>query len=272
MQWPLILLILYENWVSSQIPTEAHLVVLFFFIHLFKIVKAHKLPFSRAILHFPEAWIIPIIPIIIHLCLELWAININSSTYRGTQQNAFRKAFFRFLFYVSVMCFRGFILYLFLDFLEDIFADWKLFGESLSSCWFSDFTRPNARRNICSKQEFDFSDHVVFFFGHLMPLVLVECIFWINSPLRGERIFIDRSKVLYRVITTFIFGFWAYVSFLSLFSVYNTAAFFHTKSEIILGYISSLVIQIPLGIICFTDYCGSFSSQLGLPNSPMRED
>ncbi len=170
------------------------------------------------------------------------------------------------------MCFRGFILYLFLDFLEDIFADWKLFGENLSSCWFSDFTRPNARRNICSKQEFDFSDHVVFFFGHLLPLFFVECIFWMNSPLRQQRIFVGHAKVVYGVVTTSVFGFLLYVTFLSLFSVYRTAAFFHTKSEIILGYISSLVVQIPLGIICFTDYWGIFSSQLGLPNSPMRED
>lgn len=173
------------------------------------------------------------------------------------------------------MCFRGFILFWLLDYAEVFFIKSHLFDQKTdSACWFSYLSRPGTKYNICDKRNFDFSDHVVFFFGHLLPLIVFETIVWLrNSYFNIERVISGGlNKIYYGIIISFLGLFYVYLTFLSLLTVYLTSAFFHTTSEIILGYIASLLVQIPLGILSSTKKWNNISNLLGLPDHQTRDD
>jgi hypothetical protein len=159
----------------------------------------------------------------------------------------------------------------------------------------------------CYGQDFDFSDHVVLFFGQILPVTLFEVLFCFlvplwgssssntsNSPLgrssssslsnstntkkrKGSSIglmqFIPQS-IRYVLFLLLIGGF-LYLNFITFIAVYHTAAYFHTATEVIVGYIVSLCIQLPLGYILLHRHKPSSSKQnkaLVNPSSSVTED
>jgi hypothetical protein len=234
----------------------------------------------------------------------------NSSVHRE-----WRASLRRFLLYFFIMNFRGWGLYIFLNNLQDALLVFSssiqspnLLSSSDNTCWYQMYLiNPKHISKNCYGQDFDFSDHVVLFFGQILPVALFEVLFcflvplWSsssssntrNSPLgrlssslsnstntkkrNGSSIglmqFIPKS-IRYALFLLLIGGF-LYLNFITFIAVYHTAAYFHTATEVIVGYIVSLCIQLPLGYILLHRHKPSSNQQykaLVNPSSSVTED
>jgi len=136
----------------------------------------------------------------------------------------------------------------------------------IPTCWYQDFLQPSKRQINCYGRKFDFSDHMVLFFGHTLPVMLFELLFCIlvtywrsHSSSFSLRLFPSNAA------RTLLIAAVVYFNFITLLAVHKTAAYFHTGSEVVVGYLISLVVQLPLGyVICF-DRCEKLRHFVGLP-------
>jgi hypothetical protein len=168
---------------------------------------------------------------------------------------------------------RGWILYAALDELEDLFVPSG--GEG---CWYEGYLLPSNYQQ-CQGREMDFSDHVVLYFAQIIPIALVEILhtlfppggsqhayFWSPSssfpggprqpPLRAaanQNMFSMHS--LCRLLVPVLLCLWlANLYVVTFLGAYKTAAYFHTGPEVWLGFLISLVVQIPLVVLQTTDW------------------
>lgn len=145
----------------------------------------------------------------------------------------------------------------------------------LQGCWYSNQQSDIHNLNVeCYGRQFDFSDHIVLFFAHYYPIMIVEAIIicsihplWSLST-QHQKHHHENTKVetiQQSTFVNFLFNkispvilllFVAYLSCIVLASVYSTAAYFHTIPESIIGYLLSLSVQIPIGFILL--YQGGF--------------
>ena len=132
----------------------------------------------------------------------------------------------RFIFYVALMFFRGYILYQFFNYVEDDF----LVKQESGSCWYESYV-PDCRGSV-----FDFSDHVVLYFAQLLPIALFETLYALEKPYWGRW-----EGVRYLLLVGL-----GYIYLIVSVGAYTTAVFFHTRTELLAGYCVSLFIQVPL--------------------------
>jgi len=218
----------------------------------------------------------------------------------------------RFISYIVLMNFRGWALYILFNMLQDTIAskfsatggggDSVAMDENyrtndhpsgMDTCWYEDLLHPSKQQENtdgCYGRRFDFSDHVVLFFGHVLPVILFEALFcflmpfWPTSSRKsatGSTTELNRSRdagspshtssstgtsrastlstVMNHVptgaIPLFLLLSFVYLNILVFVAVHRTAAYFHTSTEIAVGYLISLLVQIPLGIILWGTQC-----------------
>ena len=276
------------------------------------------LPFARRLTKFPDSWLLPLIPILLRLVTvqfrRLFASNSTCSpNHPNTGVPVAKDAcephhhshwvtLRRLLSYVVVMNFRGWALYILFNMFQDTIAS-RFFSSSstaeevgvhdggttmdnMEHCWYRELLHSSKQDDpACYGRRFDFSDHVVLFFGHVLPVVLFEVLFcfllpfWPSSPTadkKGGQIGTassTRQHTLHLptgVVPIFLLVSFVYLNILVFMAVHRTAAYFHTSTEIVCGYAISLLVQIPLGILLWGTKWDRARTLVGLPSYQER--
>lgn len=205
------------------------------------------LPLVRRLTRFPEAWLLPLFPLLVRWVTQLvirrkqrqnGAKIANEKELNLSKEiDTFTKR--RFYLYFCLVQIRTWILYVLFDKFEDLIVQ-----PAGDECWYKTHLRSN--QHSCSGKETDFSDHIVFFFAQILPIPLTEILFsfvapyWKNNGYQG--------KVIPTILSTGLL----YLYGISFLQIYRTSAYFHTRFEIFIGYLISLMIQIPLFLIMST--------------------
>lgn len=242
------------------------------------------------------------IPILLRILIaafgKIAASKSRKELYRHGSPNELLTSFKRLLFHFSIMMFRGWGLYVYMNMLEDIvltkfnILPSRNVSNNESTCWYSHLIwEPREKEHIdpsspklneeCYGQVFDFSDHVVLFFSHSLPSLIFEGLFCVLFPfyhLPGS--FRRRKKsdpsiglvddapfqrdmhyhlwlhlILNLIVPLVFFLGFLYLNLLTLLALHSTVAYFHSTGEVIIGFIISLLVQYPLGmIICSTEW------------------
>jgi len=316
-----------------------------------------RLPFARRLTRMTEAWVLPLLPIIIRLMYQLFMIvrsfcarksragsrgeaniqrdatsfsntssssslssNTSMSLHKAenvsptestsphtSEHHLIRTTLKRLLFYFLLLNFRGWGLYIGANALEDyVILPWitgnavvsPLRTNSLSDvehdlqynndepeCWYKDVLKSHHksamekdRHSECYGQPFDFSDHVVLFCAHYLPIFVMEMMVYYSFP------FWDQSgtknahstqasrlvSLFWSAVHAFLF---LYLHTIVLHALYQTAAYFHTSAEILVGYGVSLILQLPMAyLMCYVEL-RHVRKYLGLPSEgEMRSD
>ena len=189
----------------------------------FLCVQTHPYLYKQ-LTRLPGAWILPLVPFFLgQVTVAIEAFN------SGLLTEDSRTALLRLLFYIVIFSWRGWALFLGANILESVLVE----SES-EVCWFSDIHRGSS---ACHGLQFDFSDHTVLYFGQILSISLVEFI----------HIFVTHHwNKTWTVTMTVLFSYLPYLYYIALFGEFNTAAYFHTRTEILVGYSISLLIQLPL--------------------------
>ena len=181
----------------------------------------------KQLTHLPGAWLVPLLPFLLRqITVTLEALDT------GLPTESMRASLRRLLFYIFVFMVRGFVLFLGANVLEDM-----LVKTGPDICWYSDLQRGTS---ICHGLQFDFSDHTVLYFGQILPISLMECI----------HIFVThRWNKNWKFALLVLFCYLPYLYYITLFGEFSTAAYFHTGSEMLVGYFVSLLIQLPIAYL-----------------------
>ena len=187
-----------------------------------------------------------------------------------TRKRIVTRALQRLGIYVLIMLFRGWVLYVGLNILEARWSNLLLVattdGDQQRSCWYKDFLKKSKTAlPSCYGRVFDFSDHVVFYFVQVLSIVWTEyldaCIYMTTTTTVSSAPYhhLPRNKHNHRArrttthtTTTINLGFGllsvvvAYAHLIVYAGVYKTARWFHTASEILVGFFISFVVTIAL--------------------------
>ena len=188
----------------------------------------------------------------------------------------------RFLFYFLLLNFRGWGLYIGANALEDyVILPWitgntvvsPLRTNSLSDvehdlhyknkepdCWYKEVLKAHHKSAMengghadCYGRPFDFSDHVVLFLAHYLPIFVMEMLlyysfpFWDPTPATKQR---WSTGMVWNALYGCLF---LYLHLLILHALYHTAVYFHTPAEIVVGYAVSLIMQLPMAYLVCSD-------------------
>jgi hypothetical protein len=274
--------------------------------------------FGMKLSSFPSAWILPLIPLLLRMIIIAYQRVLHKVPCKDNNTWGVQR---RFILYFFIMNFRGWALYILLNNLEDVVLEWMssqyfqtkdsasdativagtstdMHGSKQSpTCWYQDYLYyENQRAKACYGQEFDFSDHVVLFFGQILPVAIFEILFCILVPLwnaspgddcatedgddvadegessplvapqqtiginnysltserrvkrqnsrcsSGEAMFGYAAQIL-------LFMGFLYLNVMTFMAVHHTASYFHTANEVVVGYVISLCVQLPLGYL-----------------------
>ena len=184
--------------------------------------------FARRLTRLPEAWLLPLFPLLVRGVVQ----------FAGRQQRGFNTTNVkrRFYLYIGLIQIRGWVLYLLFDFVENLIVQ-----PAGDECWYNDLLR--SHHGSCHGKTTDYSDHMVLFFAQILPIALTEVLFSFVAP------YWKKQSIL--VPTILVTGL-LYLYLITFFSTYKTSAHFHTLFEIGVGYLISLLIQIPLFLIIAT--------------------
>mmetsp|Transcript_13922 Transcript_13922/g.20722 ORF Transcript_13922/g.20722 Transcript_13922/m.20722 type:complete len:459 (+) Transcript_13922:109-1485(+) len=197
----------------------------------------------------------------------------------------------RLFFYFALLNFRGFGLYIGANALEDyVFLPWftgntvtsPLRMNSLSDvehdihykedyqrhCWYEDALKSHHKSSMephseCYGRPFDFSDHVVLFLAHYLPIFFMEMLVCYRFP------FWERTSVFWYAIHAFLF---MYLHLLVLHSTYQTAVYYHTQGEIIVGYVVSLFVQLPVCYLMCSEKWTWLKRIIGIRDASVTEE
>ena len=180
--------------------------------------------------HFPDSWILPLIPILLRIILDLYRLLYVRYYTKGYNkqvpcsiQARLWDSTRRLVFFHLIMQFRGWGLYVFLGKVEDILIPFftssrpaiitskvhsimdmdTVLTQQDASCWYSQLIHPTDNLSsthmqstphetstmnslLCKGQIFDFSDHVVYFYAHVLPPLVFEALFCLLFPFWQE--------------------------------------------------------------------------------------
>ena len=233
--------------------------------------KSQKLIFAGRLTKFPDAWLLPLFPLLFRVIVYL-VVNIIKYISKGvgglqSNANSTKSMIYmvrRFGFYFILMNFRGWALYILLNKIEDQFV--SDFGSTGEKCWYSieGWFPHSSEQELCAGRPFDFSDHIVLYYAQILPIALFETLHsiienpkWYNVRAREQSMRQTRSIVTMRLFITHslrwfiplvVIGAHAYLQMIITFGAYKTSIYFHTPFEILAGYIVSMTIAAPL---CF---------------------
>lgn len=269
---------------------------------LYLLSQPSYLPFSRRLAKFPDAWILPLFPLFVRGAVQ-WYHNRSrrvdaTSTGIGSASSSSRSRLLdnvysqrRLYLYMGLIQMRGWIFYVGLDGLEDFFV-----SSGGEGCWYERYLVPSNYQQ-CQGRQMDFSDHVVLYFAQIIPIALVEIMhalfppggsqhdyYWSpsfaggprQSPSRGTNHSILSMRGLrHRLIPMFLSLWLANLYVVTFLGAYKTAAYFHTGPEVWVGFLITLVVQIPLAVLQTTElfpnqrdyFFGTSSSFVGSSSS-----
>ncbi len=182
--------------------------------------------FAKRLSKIPEAWLVPLFPLMVR-----WVVQ-----YIQKKECYSKYTMRRFFLYFGLLLFRGFVLYLLFDYLESLIVQ-----PAVNECWYD--ANLKSYQGSCQGQTFDYSDHVVLFFAQILPIPFTEVLFSFVVPYWKDKSFLVPTILS----TTMVF-----LYLITFVSVYRTVGYFHTLPEIWVGYLISLLIQVPLFLITST--------------------
>ncbi|KAL9179735.1 hypothetical protein ACHAXT_007705 [Thalassiosira profunda] len=307
-------------------------------------ISTQQLPFARRLTRLTEAWILPLLPLLIRLAYQLamhtWkstqrylkgrslndslqreATSVSSSSSSSLSSNtstslleksaidasahephspndrSIRQTLLRLLLYFLLLNFRGWGLYIGANALEDyVILPWLTGNKVVSplrthtlsdeehdlqysgnepQCWYKDVLKAhhksvmeNDEHSDCYGRPFDFSDHVVLFLAHYLPVFVMEMLicysilFWNPSGAEKRK----KRRMMEMAAWSAIYGFlFLYLHLIVLHSLYQTAVYFHTPGEILVGYVVSLFLQLPVAYLMCSKRASKMRRYLGLP-------
>jgi hypothetical protein len=215
---------------------------------------------SRRLARFPEAWLLPLFPLFVRLLFQMMMQKQQSQSATNNVSNSnnntitqYRLARRRFYLYIGIIQFRGWILYLLFDQLEE----WMVASSVAKDCWYEQLLHDNY--HSCQGQGTDFSDHIVLYFAQILPIALVEVLhsfvdeprYWNDNNNNNN----NNNNSINKPTTSFwrslpipsiLISGMLYLYIVTLMGAYKTAVYFHTWPEILNGYFVSLLVQVPL--------------------------
>lgn len=207
----------------------------------------------------------------------------------------------RLVFYFILINFRGWGLYIGANAVEDYLVVPLLTGNTVVSplrtnsmsdvehdlhysksepeCWYKDVLKAhhisameNAEHSDCYGRPFDFSDHVVLFLAHYLPVFVMEMLlyyafpFWKSSATATATKENRSTRGAVWVLNAMLALLFVYLHLIVLHALYQTAVYFHTSAEILVGYLVSLIMQVPIVYLMCSEGSHSLRKYLGLPN------
>lgn len=170
----------------------------------------------------------------------------------------------RLYFYIVLIQLRGWILYLFFDTIEEM-----LVSSAETQCWYSHLLQSNY--HDCQGRVTDFSDHIVLYFAQILPIALTEVIhsfvvpYWqtaIKNSMSSRMGILSWFLSSARFIPTLLLLWLGNLYVITFLGAYKTVMFFHTGPEILIGYLVSLLLQIPLCIVQCTQVFPALTTYL----------
>ncbi len=207
----------------------------------------------------------------------------------------------RLLFYVLLLNFRGWCLYIGANAVEDYIVlpwltgyttvsqlrtipmsdmDHDLYSNTEPSCWYKDVLKPHHKLATdidghygCYGRSFDFSDHVVLFLAHYIPTFVMEMLvyhaypFWETATTdegttQRSRAHFFSKGVIWDALHIFLF---LYMHLLIFHVLKQTATYFHTPAEILVGYGISMTVQVPLMCLMCSERFHWIKHAIGVP-------
>jgi hypothetical protein len=157
----------------------------------------------------------------------------------------------RLAFYIALLSFRGWILYVYLNKLEDEFVVSKV-NDSTStaaSCWYNDGWL-QVGQETCVGRSFDFSDHVVLYYAQILPIALIETVYAFQQPYwRTQSNATICGRIAQTSIPIILSASHVYLQLITAMGAFRTASFFHTSGEVFAGFMVSLLVTAPLCIL-----------------------
>jgi len=103
-------------------------------------------------------------------------------------------------------------------------------------------TTEQLRKRICGGRGFDYSDHIVLYFAQILPIALMEVLHsTIVQPFWGSSCNPWIPLLLWMGLL--------YLYLINAIGALKTAIYFHTPLEVVVGYVISLLYQIPLCLL-----------------------
>jgi hypothetical protein len=213
---------------------------------------------TRRLARFPEAWLLPLFPLFVRLVVlnlrkQQSPMSVSGSNHSNSNiiDAQCRLARRRLYLYVGLIQFRGWILYLLFDKLEE----W-LVASAGRGCWYERLLHENY--SSCQGQGSDFSDHVVLYFAQILPVALVEVLHSFAQPYWDEgTTSACNTTNLFRIpqmVPAILTASMVYLYAVTFMGAYKTAVYFHTWPEIMNGYLISLLVQVPLFLVQCTNF------------------
>eukprot|EP00980_Cylindrotheca_fusiformis_P002817 scaffold672_cov126-Cylindrotheca_fusiformis.AAC.18 len=197
--------------------------------------------FSRRLTRFPDAWLLPLFPLLLRIVLQI----VRGSD--GIANNDFNTKR-RLYLYIFLIQFRGWILYLLFGAIEEM-----LVSSPGEACWYGDLLENHFSK--CQGRATDFSDHTVLYFAQILPIALTEVLHSFSTPLCHGKDDNKNDDPLQKAVPVVLLLWLANLYAITCCSAYKTALYFHTGTELFVGYLISLLIQIPL---CLTQCTSMF--------------
>eukprot|EP00522_Entomoneis_paludosa_P006490 CAMPEP_0172456364 /NCGR_PEP_ID=MMETSP1065-20121228/15416_1 /TAXON_ID=265537 /ORGANISM="Amphiprora paludosa, Strain CCMP125" /LENGTH=363 /DNA_ID=CAMNT_0013209313 /DNA_START=389 /DNA_END=1477 /DNA_ORIENTATION=+ len=151
-----------------------------------------SLPFMGRLSKFPDAWLIPLFPLLLRIAFRTYQTILEKGhVVLDTTFGVY--SFRRLVFYFLLMQFRGWVLYVALNSLEDnyyygnngtINSHDPAANSSSATCWYRDWLSVSStqQQSSCRGRVFDFSDHVVLYYAQILPIALLEYLHSMNRP------------------------------------------------------------------------------------------
>jgi hypothetical protein len=222
---------------------------------------------------FPDAILLPILPLLLQIVVRvttsavMFAVVVgagpwrhgpisSSSSHLPLSTTTMTCLLSRLFLYICICYFRMYILYLFLNHLEDKTAtlSWGSTSSSSSICWYQPYLQRSSSLSIaniddynyCShRRAFDFSDHIVLYYGQILPIATAETLSTIMTATMTSSH--DRRQGWAVVVAVGSFLYLLYLHVIVNRAAYGTAAYFHTGTEVYVGYFIALVcVALPL--------------------------
>lgn len=178
---------------------------------------------SHRLSKLPDAMLLPLVPV-------LWRLVTRAMGHRDS--DSYAQIMSRLVLYIGICYVRFYIFYKLLNAWEDSHMRIAVTDEA-TSCWYGAYLR----KPSCFGRAFDFSDHIVLYYGQISLIVVTEI---------SHSIMIQSSSSPWWWIVIAPFVLWLH--YLIYHGTYMTAAYFHTNSEVYAGFIVSLCLALPL---CF---------------------
>ena len=177
----------------------------------------------------------------------------------------------RLFLYLGIIQLRCWILYVFLNVVEELAVASSGHG---TECWYRSFLSPG--QDTCQGRTTDFSDRIVLYFAQILPIALTEALhsfvvpYWNGGSSmpelavtwdeddngvieEGERSMTATTGSRITTAPALLMIGLMHLYCITLLGAYKTSAFFHTTPEIMTGYAVSLIVQVPMFLLQCTN-------------------